>query len=357
VASRGTQSVGVGTSSNADSSAPDIYKARDKLIAMLGIRRGEPYYVPSKANPHRQSQIVGIGVGYRFTQKTLTHEQVIKVFVSDKLRESDIDPDFLIPKRVDGFRTDVEESGTGRPHSAGGAFSPQPFSLPVKCGVACGVEQATEVGTIGCLVQMKNGDVCILSNNHILAYGTADNSPSPPDLQGRTYRIFQPGPSDGSLIGVLEDYVPYKTAESNLVDAAVAKTASDLSLVDAAHMTYKVNSQVTQATLGMVVTKDGMRTANSIGMITDVGLQQVPMGVGGGVFFDEVIAIRGIGGAPFSLQGDSGSLIVELATKRPVALLIGGVEGRNITYANPIDQVMDELAISRVLSPDDVKES
>ena len=54
----------------------------------------------------------------------------------------------------------------------------------------------------------------------------------------------------------------------------------------------------------------------------------------------------GIGAAPFSRGGDSGSLIVDAVTLEPVALLFAG--GDSLTFANPIDLVLQHYGITIV---------
>ena len=146
-----------------------LIKARDKLMAQLGIIRGKPTYTKSLDDPLRHSEIVGVGIGLRYSQKSYTPETVLKVYVTDKLRDSAIHPDQLVPKFVDGIPTDVEEMLPGRPHDI-----TSQYPLPVACGVACGNQTGTEIGTIGCLVLLQNGNLCLLSNNHVLANATGD---------------------------------------------------------------------------------------------------------------------------------------------------------------------------------------
>jgi hypothetical protein len=67
--------------------------------------------------------------------------------------------------------------------------------------------------------------------------------------------------------------------------------------------------------------------------------------------FVRQLVIVGIGG-PFSGPGDSGSLVVESATKRPVGLLFAGGtgnDGKDYTFANPIVNVANQLKIFNVL--------
>ncbi|HZU36746.1 MAG TPA: hypothetical protein VFA18_12585 [Gemmataceae bacterium] len=61
------------------------------------------------------------------------------------------------------------------------------------------------------------------------------------------------------------------------------------------------------------------------------------------------IGIRGMQG-PFSMPGDSGSLIVTAATKQPVGLLFAGSSDNSITFANPIAAVKAALGIDRIVA-------
>jgi hypothetical protein len=65
--------------------------------------------------------------------------------------------------------------------------------------------------------------------------------------------------------------------------------------------------------------------------------------------FDNQIEIEGSGNKAFSDSGDSGSLIVD-DQLRAVGLLfaggdVGGSNGKGLTYANPIDAVLDALKV------------
>ena len=53
----------------------------------------------------RLSNVTGIGIGKK------AGKDVIKVFVTQKLPESALEPDEIIPKTLEGYQTDVEEIG------------------------------------------------------------------------------------------------------------------------------------------------------------------------------------------------------------------------------------------------------
>ena len=101
---------------------------------------------------------------------------------------------------------------------------------------------------------------------------------------------------------------------------------------------------------GLTVMKVGRTTGFTNGGIIDGIAGEFPASVdlGGGVtkqaYFVNQIAMYQQG-QPFSAAGDSGSLVVDVATKRPVGLLFSGndqadSQGRFYSYANPIASVM-----------------
>jgi hypothetical protein len=326
----------------------DWFQARDELLRRFPdpLQKG---IVPQSTNPlQRIPRILGIGVGLKYTEGSLTGDLCVKIFVSDKVRESELSSSDLIPKEVAGKITDVEQVSRPVLHAADARYD-----RPVLCGVSVGLADVFEIGTIGVLVATKSNDLCILSNNHVLANSNGDANPGASQLG---QQVLQPGqmtrrPMPNDVIGELHDFVPLRSNASNLVDAALALTS--FGLVSPRHVTYTLNPDPVQAALGMTVMKNGMMTGSTIGIITDIGVGrlQVPYTGLGTIFFDNQIVVRGVSGGPFSSAGDSGSLIVTLATKQPVALLFAGGQDQSgfVTYANLIGDVMDALDIDRFI--------
>ena len=62
--------------------------------------------------------------------------------------------------------------------------------------------------------------------------------------------------------------------------------------------------------------------------------------------FVNQLGIVGVGPDPFSLQGDSGSLIVDAETKSATGLLFA--VGAGITYANRIQDVLGHFGVTIV---------
>ncbi len=69
----------------------------------------------------------------------------------------------------------------------------------------------------------------------------------------------------------------------------------------------------------------------------------------GDIVFDDSIEIESTEAKPFCLGGDSGSLIVD-SDNMGVGLLygggdVGGLNGMGLTWANPIQRVLDALKV------------
>ena len=54
----------------------------------------------------RLPNVTGVGIGEK------GGKEVIKVFVTDKVPESSLRPDEIIPKSLEGYEVDVEDIGT-----------------------------------------------------------------------------------------------------------------------------------------------------------------------------------------------------------------------------------------------------
>jgi len=101
---------------------------------------------------------------------------------------------------------------------------------------------------------------------------------------------------------------------------------------------------------GTKVAKAGRTTGRTHGRVTAFELDNVVVGYDlGNLRFDNQIEIEGAEDGPFSQGGDSGSAIVDEELKA-VALLFaggdqGGSNGQGLTYANPIQTVLDTLKV------------
>ena len=219
----------------------------------------------------------------------------------------------------------------------------QKRNRPLRIGGSVGHFNIT-AGTLGCFVT-KGGDDFILSNNHVLA---DENRANKGDV------IVQPGPLDGGIVssgkvGQLHDFIKLKRRGTNLVDCATASMDEGLEYFYNHLETLGPIKGVrkTPLEIGETVFKVGRTTGVTKGEVDTVALDQVDVGFDMGVIlFDDQIQIGPVGNTPFSLGGDSGSLIVD-SKRRAVGLLFAGNDV-DATFANPIQTVLDKLKVDLV---------
>jgi len=310
--------------------------------------------------------VVGVGVGEKISKGKKTGEICVVVLVRQKLPPAGLTKEALLPRTLDGVKTDVIEVGELRAQQ-----TRTDRWRPAPGGVSIGHYQIT-AGTLGCAVRDRaDGSRLILSNNHVLANSNAANLGD---------AILQPGPADGgsasndtiahlerfcsiefsispptcslafgfasfgnflaSLAGSSHRLQTYKAAPqaANLVDAAVARPINDADVLDEI-LEVGVVSGTLPASLGMMVRKSGRTTAFTTGEITVLDAT-VSVNYGGGkiaTFENQIVA------GPMSQGGDSGSLVVAGDELKAVGLLFAGSD--RSTIINPIQAVLDCLNV------------
>lgn len=324
------------------------------LVAVQNVKRQAETMLMNMTN------VVATGVGFKIDGDQLTTELSVIVSVVKKLPSAQLAESAVVPKTIDGVRTDVIETGKIV------AFQQQQQKMrPARPGISIGHYQIT-AGTFGCLVQ-KNGQVFILSNNHVLANSNAAQLGDP---------IWQPGQYDGGTsadqIGTLEQFIPIgfpgvtpppnpqpgcsplaaimklinpqptpplpqiNEPGNNTVDCAIARPlSSDLVTPDILNIGIPVG--VGSATLGTALQKMGRTTGYTTGQITQIDVT-VSVDYGGkiGTFKNQLMS------GAMSAGGDSGSAVLDMQ-KRVVGLLYAGSD--STTIMNPIQFVLDALQV------------
>ncbi|ADC69463.1 conserved hypothetical protein [Methanocaldococcus sp. FS406-22] len=269
--------------------------------------------------------VVGVATGYRVKAGKVVPELCIQVLVEKKISETQLSQYEIIPKEINGIRTDVIATGKIEALTYKGRYRP---AFP---GCSIGHYKIT-AGTFGCIVQDKRDhDFLILSNNHVLANTNNANIGDP---------ILQPGRYDGGgrmdIIARLKRFVPLVSGY-NLVDAAVAKPL-DMKYIKADIAKIGIPTGVREAVLGLQVQKTGRTTQHTTGRILSTNAT-VMVGYGPGVsylFKNQIITTRMAAG------GDSGSLLLDMS-KRAVGLLFAG--SPVITVHNNIYNVLMALEV------------
>jgi hypothetical protein len=303
--------------------------------------------VPYIAVTHPERNVVGVGIGLKIVKGKVTDRPCIRFYVERKVPAARIPRESLLPSRLEGIETDVVETGRFRalPATIGQVRS---RLRPARPGCSVGFQfpppnvGTVMAGTFGAVARAASR-VYVLSNNHVLANENRLPKGSP---------IFQPGLLDGGdpardQIAALSKFKRLQRSGPNKVDCAIAEVG-DTRKVSAAVLPSVgklASGQPISAVESMRVEKVGRTTAYTTGVVMDVSADlsvQYDIGVLG--FTDQVIIV-GSGGS-FSDAGDSGSLIVDLKTKRPTALLFAGSASH--TVANHIDGVLAALGVTIV---------
>jgi len=224
---------------------------------------------------------------------------------------------------------------------------PQGRTRPLLIGASIGHHRIT-AGTLGGFVVLrKDGEVRVLSNNHVLA---DEDRGAIGDV------ILQPGAYDGGKaprdrIGVLDQAVKLKPRGTNRVDAALCaidgRIAYDPRTLRGVGTLHGVAAApIEEAGL---VEKLGRTTGHTRGRVTAFELDNVVVAYDmGSLRFDDQIEVEGAGTVAFSQGGDSGSLVFAAEEHGAVGLLFagsdqGGTSGTGLTYVNPVGAVLSQL--------------
>jgi hypothetical protein len=279
--------------------------------------------------------ILGVGYGAKSTMGVSYPDEVsVRVYVRRKLPVSALSVAERVPADINGTPTDVIGVGDIQAY------------WPCACGDSVGHKSIT-AGTIGAVVRKKSGDTTkryILSNNHVLANSNACAMGD---------EILQPGPADGgtlqaSLLARLDAWHAIDFAGGpNDIDAAIGEINTPANVQTTINTIGQIAAPNMNASLYQSVRKSGRTTGHTVGVILDVAATiKVSYGNNVAVFRDQ-LAVSGVGGNVFSAGGDSGSLVVDAVSKRPVGLLFAG--GGGTTFVNPIDDVLTTLSIDIVV--------
>lgn len=342
--------------------------------------------------------VVGVAVGYKESKGDTQGDLALVVLVNEKKPLAALDPEDVVPREIDGVRTDVYEIGYLR-----ALQTPRERHRPViPGGVSIGHYKVT-AGTLGTVVKDRaTGEQFLISNNHVFAnnndalVGDAilqpaaiDGGQNPADVVAKLERFIKlrfvddpivPGQPPGGgvitrppggagcdvvvtaarvanaaavLLGSekrlaiqsVEQFEPQAAAAAvpeNLADCALARPVNPAMFSD----DIKTIGMVTQtkvAALGMRVSKFGRTTGYTEGNITllnaTVNIQyNTAQGLKTARFVGQAITTG------MSDGGDSGSLVVDTTENKAVGLLFAGSSQASIF--TPIEVVLNALNVT-----------
>jgi hypothetical protein len=210
-------------------------------------------------------------------------------------------------------------------------------------------------GTLGSLVKDTNGNMYILSNNHVLARSNAGKAGE--TIMQRGYVDTVPVCSKTGTINVahLSKFVKLNfSGGNNTVDAAIAKIISgQVSSTGRILEIGTLSATTLSPSVGLKVEKSGRTTAMTKGTIGAINVTVNVSGYGQcgiGTMTAKFVKQFQINSSTFSAGGDSGSLIVTQPASgkkpNPVGLLFAG--SSTSTIGNPIKSVLTALGVSFV---------
>ncbi len=214
-------------------------------------------------------------------------------------------------------------------------------------------------GTLGCFVQKKNqSELFLLSNVHVLK-GFATNCVYTDQLHVANLDNHQHLiPFDFTKLQELEQQVNDSSIDELSIDAAIAAIIDPTAICQENHKSYFLKGYRTQTyirnflkssekDLGYPVFKMGHRTKLTQGLLVDLDVPMIVEYSNMLCAYKKLYIVQGQNGEPFSDRGDSGSIVYD-KEGFAIALIIGGgeQEGRMLTYAHPIDIVLDRLNVN-----------
>lgn len=236
------------------------------------------------------------------------------------------------PLVKEGPRTPLERTGRYR---------------PILGGISIGHPKIT-AGTLGVLLKDKDGDVVILSNNHVLACSSSDRKAR----ASKGDPIIQPGRYDGGLtpkddVATLKDWVPIKEGGFNVVDAAIAKVLPNvqyrneiLGLGQPRGFRYEVkeNEWLQKSGRTSELTKGPVYSNNAT--------VSVNYGEFVAYFTNQILVIN-----PFGSPGDSGSAVFDANMNLVGLLFAGSISHTVVCPIKPIQDAWGLRLIDEVSPP------
>lgn len=333
------------------------------------FRRAKEELAPSLMS---KPNVIALGIGLRRRGGKLRDEVTLKVYVSKKLRRDLVSDDNLIPPSLEfenkDVPIDVEEAELPVAH----LFTLR--SRPLIGGSSIGAVGGG-TGTLGCNVTLDDGQTYILSCEHVLArvgqlaIGTnilqpsaGDGGAAPNDVVAQ---LAQTVPIDFGTTTITLPGFTFTVRNSNHVDCALATTVNAFDSANReiywlGYPAFRIREYETGLWQALLlyfqpVHKMGRTTEYTVGRVKDLSWDGLidysalfgnPPGTDLAWFSDQ-LQIEELHGV-WARRGDSGSLVLDAKTNKPVGLHFAGNAAGTLGYANPITRVIDALRLPRI---------
>jgi hypothetical protein len=307
----------------------------------------------------RLPDVTGVDIRRKVTKGRETDRVAIVVSVRKKKPKSALSKDEVIPPEIDGIPTDVVEEeivlhsdrvlldevaplvdATTYATLQGGISMGPCRSVFLSPPDVPSAGNYIFVGTLGAIVNDRTtGARMALTNFHVACVDSTW-------AVGNT--MTQPGRNDGGTCPANMFGAIVRATLSDHVDGSVvsidAGKASACSIVEVGDVKGK-----NTAAIGMAIRKRGRTSGLTYGTVTSVD-QTVSINYGDGLGTHTLknqirIEVDPAHSTVMSDHGDSGSVVVD-ASNKVIGLLYAGIDpGHTVSFANPIQNVLDELNV------------
>ena len=289
----------------------------------------------------RYPNVVGYSeqIHKRIRKGQIVDEDVIRIYVENKVEETALKPSEVIPKSItiDGkeYRTDVVKIGKVKKADS---LDPKQKWRPAPTGVSTGRADERSAGTVGWYMVDEDGNIYAISNNHVWAKENLGKQGDP---------LVQPSTLDGGdpstdVVYLLYDFVPISFTSSNTVDVAIATITSFqnvyMSILNVGGIAGKRIPAV-----GEQASKMGRSSGLTTGNVFDTSATLQVQYDSGTATFEDVIVINGNN---IVQAGDSGSPVFTSQNEFIGLLFAGSDDNSNLIackYTNIEQQLSTKL--------------
>ncbi len=307
--------------------------------------------------------VTGVDIGEKFSGGKPTGELSIVVYVAEKKKKDDLGSKDVIPKTVNGVKTDVQElvielQAAAQRLEADAQIDATTYA-ELHGGISIGPSRSVFmsppdvpapgnyvfVGTLGAMVKDRATDATMaLTNFHVACVN---------DGWSVGDRMVQPGRPDGGAPATQEFGQLTRAQLTENTDGAVITVDAGEAWDYTVEGVGDVAGTAT-ATNGMAVQKRGRTTEHTFG---DVGSTDATVSID----YKDGLGVRTLRhqiridtntslSTRFSDQGDSGSVVMDMS-RNVVGLLFAGSTDGSTTFANPIGVALDELGVDLLVRP------
>lgn len=286
----------------------------------------------------RQFQgVQGVFVGHRRAGSGWTDEPVLSVHVQ---RKAEVPASERIPSRIRGLRTDVIEVGTPRLHAtfdtSDGVRAPGQFSDRTSTLSAVSVPDDEETWAL----VSGHGTLPIVDRAILRTLPSDGSVDAPLTVVDRAGWRFE-----GDLVaGAMDGTVDFGVARFEGLSGPPVLPGNLL-------VRAPIPVQAAAATFGQTVYHYGIERGDTLtGQIAqksaeasdDGAITFVIPGLGEAAFRDLLVIRHDAAHGPFSVPGESGSLVIS-AERRAIGTVIGGSEDGSLSYVLPIKHLLTAL--------------